>query len=534
MAKIQLFLILTLLSGLMFGFQSCGKGGAAGAAGDLTNRIPATATMVFTCDVGQLLTKADFEKIKSSALYKKVVSRAPEATRELMADPALIGLDLKGKWAGFVEINDINEDDVFAAFMMPIADKAKWEGLTKRAEEKNTKKAVQKTGYKVVILEDDAYLAWDEKLAVFGVGKRSGDDMSASAQQQLDKVFKPAGANIQSNASFKKQNAEKRDILFWASTDEMFKKMLSGPDAGQIKMASGMLGLTDAAFVGNSLTAYHDFQNGKIESAISYEFSPELREKFGKVFNEGQKGDYAKYLPAQDLSVLMGASINLEELHKVLEAMNMSRRFDSQLADLNLSSKEVLGALKGEGLIGIYFNIENNEPDFIFVAGVNDKTNVAKLLEVSSTLRMAEIKGDRFEAGLGFNKAYGYIGSDVFAFSNKVELVDKIASGGFGADATKADAVKTIQSGWAGLAIVGFQFMQQATGDLIGYDADQAAKDKVTAIFTNEITSVVAVAKANKATNTVSLKTSNKNALARWFELLEEIYQIRKSPKNVQ
>lgn len=534
MAKVQLFLILTLLSGLMFGLQSCGKGGAAGAAGDLTNRIPATATMVFTCDVGQLLTKADFEKIKSSALYKKVVAEAPEATRELMADPALIGLDLKSKWAGFVEINDVQEEDVFAAFMMPIADKAKWEGLTKRAEEKNTKKAVQKTGYKVVILEDDAYLAWDDKLAVFGVCKRSGDDMSASAQQQLDKVFKPAGANIQANASFKKYNAEKRDILFWASTDEMFKKMLSGPDAGQIKMASGMLGLTDAAFVGNSFAAYHDFQNGKIESAISYEFSPELREKFGKVFNEGQKGDYAKYLPAQNLNFLMGASVNLEELHKVLEAMGMSRRFDSQLADLNLSSKEVLGSLKGEGLIGVYISPDTDEPNFVFVAGVNDKANVAKLLEVGSTLRMAEMKGDRFEAGLGFNKVHGYIGSDVFAFSNKVELVDKIAAGGFGADATKSDAVKTIQSGWAGFAVVGFDFVKQASNDLVGYDADQAAKDKVSALITNEITNIVAVAKTNMATNTINLKTTNKNALARWFELLEEVYQIRESAKNVQ
>ena len=399
MAKIQLFLILTLLSGLMFGLQSCGKGGAAGGATDLTNRIPATATMVFTCDVGQLLTKADFEKIKTMALYKKAVADAPEATRELMGDPALIGLDLKSKWAGFVEINDLNEGDVFAAFMMPIADKAKWEALVKRAEEKNQNKAVQKTGYKLVIIETESYLAWDDKLAVVGGFKRNGDGMSASAQQHLDKVFKPEGANIQSNASFKKHNAEKRDILFWASTDEMFKKMLSSPDAGQIKMASGMLGLTDAAFVGNSFSAHHDFQNGKIESAISYEFSPELREKFGKVFNDGQKGDYAKYLPAQNLSFLMGASINLEELHKVLEAMNMSRRFDSQLAELNLSSKEVLGALKGEGLIGVYFNASSKEPDFIFVAGVNDKANVAKLLEVSSTLKMAEIKGDRFEAG---------------------------------------------------------------------------------------------------------------------------------------
>jgi hypothetical protein len=534
MTKFQLFLTLTLLSGLLFGLQSCGKGGATGGGIDLTNHIPATATMVFTVDVGQLLKKADFDKIKTTAMYKKAVADAPEATRELMADPALVGLDLKSKWVGFVEINDVNQEDVFAAFIMPIADKAKWEGLVKRAEEKNAKKAVQKTGYKVLNLDDDAYLAWNDKLAIFGASKTQNNEMTAKGEQQLNRVFKPEGANIQANADFKKHNSEKRDILFWASSDEMFKKMLAGPDASQLKMASGMAGITDAAFIGNSFAAYHDFQNGKIESSISYQFSPELRQKFGKVFNDSQKGDYAKYLPAQNLNFLMGSSLNLEELHNVLSAMRLTNRFDEQLAELNLSSKDVLGALKGEGLIGIYFMPDIDEPNLVFVAGVNNKANVGKLLEVGTSLRMAEINGDRFVAGFGSKKAYGYLSDDILAISNNIELVDKIAAGGFGGDAVKGEAVKTVQSGCLGLAVVGFEFIKQASNGIVGYGADQATKDKVAAIFINEITSVQAVAQSSKATGTTNLKTTNKNALARWFELLEEVYQIRESAKNVQ
>jgi len=528
MSKIYAVFLFALLSSSAFMLQSCGKGGGkADAAGktDVSNRVPASATTVFVLNVPQLFTKSNFEKLKGSDLYKRFLADAPAEAKDIFMNPANTGLDMQSQWIGFAELNPANDAENFVGFIIPVADAAKWEALAKKVEADTKNKPVDKGGFQLMQLERDAYLAWDKKIVAFV----SGGTMSPANEQRIARIFKPEGDNIQANASFKKHFAENKDLLIWVSTDIILKKMMDSPEGGQLKMMASAFGITEAAFVGNSFAASHDFQNGKIESAITYQFSEELRTKFGKLFNDKQTQDYSKYLPAQNLNMVMGTSLNLKELYNILASMRMTGRFDAQLADMNLTSQDVLGALKGEGLIGLYSNTSKDEPDFVFVAGVNDKANVAKLMNATTVLRLATVTGDRFEAQLGPNmKVFGYIGSDVFAFSNMPAAIDKIAAGGFGGEATTDPAVKTIANGWAGMAVVKYDIFKDmadiATGD---YLHQNTTGKKVIDLITAEVTSVVAVAQSNKATNNTIFKTTNKNALERWIELAEEVYKLR-------
>jgi hypothetical protein len=532
MSKIYAVFLFALLSSSAFMLQSCGKGGAKTDAApgktDVSVRVPANANVVFALNVPQLFTKSNFEKLKGSDLYKRFLDDAPAEAKEIFMNPASTGLDMQSQWVGFVQVNPSDERENFMGFIIPVADAAKWEALLKKAAEKNPNKAVEKNGYQLIDLRGGSYLAWDKKIVAIIASDAYGTSLSPANEQNIARIFKPEGDNIQTNASFKKHFGENKDMLVWVSADNIIKKMLEGPEGGQLKMMANAFGVSDAAFVGNSFAAYHDFQNGKIESAIYYDFSQELRTKFGKVFNDKQSQDYSKYLPAQDLNMAFGASLNLNELYSVLAAMRMTNRFDSQLSDLGITSQEALGALKGDGLIGLYANATTQQPDFVFVAGVNNKANVEKLMQVTTVLRLATVTGDRFEAQMGPQKVYGYIGNDVFAFSNMSSAIEKIATGGFAGEAANNPAIQTIASGWAGMAIVKYDMFKDmasiATGD---YMLEGTSGSKAIDLITAEITSVVAVAQNNKATNNVIFKTTDKNALARWIELAEELYKLR-------
>ncbi len=548
MSKIYSFL---LLAAFCMGAISCGKGGSAESAkNDLTSRIPASAMAAMVIDVGKIYPKLNFDALKKSEGYQRFVKKASDNEGEngatfkaVLEDPSLSGFDLKGKMVGYWEAENIMEGEFVFLFMVPLSDSKKWEDFAGKMGNRSEKiEIISKPDYKHLPVKGDGFIGWNNEVLVVLSGKypistENGELRPEYLAKVMD-AFKPKGEKLLQNATFKKYVDSGKDMIAWMSTDLIFERILKGSDGDNFKGLLGMLGIPEKALKGNSIGAYHDFQNGKIESAINYEFSKELREKFGKVFRDKPTKDYSKYLPAADLMAVYSAALDLNETYKVLSSMRLTKRFDYKLEEMGTNSEAVLGALSGEGMIGAYRAKGSTETDLLFVSGVGNKANIEQLLQATSALKIVEVNGNRITANLPPDQqVFGAFNDEILVLSTRQEWVEPVMAGGFGAQAAKHETITAIQQGWAGIAVTGFDFLADVS--MFGhrhYKMDEngemvlktdTGREETLAMLARELKGFYTVAKSYESVASLQFTNTSRSSVEQMWQMLDETYKYR-------
>ncbi len=545
------FSILTLSLAAVSLFSACGGGGS-----DLTQRVPETAVAVATFDMGALLKKANFARFSQTPEYKKMAEKAKEPHRAYLLNPAETGINLDGSVVFFTQFTEA-ENGTNAALILSVKDEAKiakWFETSLNAE-KTFGSLVDKKGYKMAKLNEavgEAYVAWDKKIIVFGLINALNQD--PAKELLIDKIFKPEGKNINNNPDFAQHAKLKKDAMIWASTDAYFKTLLEGENGATIKMGLGFFSLQEADLTGNSITAYHDFQNGKFESVADFNFSKGLKTQFGDIFKDKPAQTYEKYLPAEKLVGTASIALDLNKLYEALAKRRLNSRIDNDptLQQLGLNSKNLFNALDGEGCFGFYagaspktandenLNADNNDentspddepnfdemysrsvtPDFdaVFVSGVKDIAPFNKILALPEMAMVLKKQGDIYlfnNPQEGEKDIYIYLSDKILLVSTMEAAALQAAKGGYAANGASAAVGKSMAQGWASFYInfdVWYQAMLENTPN-----SPQAQMLKT---FNGQITNYVGNVQAAKAVATIELKDKSKNFMESYIELL--------------
>lgn len=529
-------------------FSACGGGGSA-----ITKHIPENAMAVGTFDMGALFKKANFERFSQTPEYKKATERAKEQQRKYLLNPAETGVDVAGTGAFYVQVADETGTQINTALILPIKDEGKFNQFFEVLNEnKDFTAPVEKKGYKFSTPSskaDELFMAWDKK--IFVVGYVGGVLPSPEKELIIDRIFKPEGKSINDNADFARHAKLKKDVMFWASTDAYFKQLLAGETGPTVKMGLGFFGLQEADLTGNSITAYHDFQNGKWEGTADFTFSAGLKKQFGDIFKDKPSQTYEKYLPSSGLFAVSSIAIDLNQLYQALEKRRLHTRIDANLVNLNLTSKELFNALSGEGCIGVYPKPQTNavsndiqsvpnptpgddnaeeilelyqrparpDVDFVFVSGVKDIAAFNKILAMPEIAMLVKKQGDIY----AFNNPkdpkenlFFFLSDKLLVASNIQEPALQAAKGGYTNNNLPASIPAQMAKGWASFYVDLANFYQQMSAN----NPDRIAENPFNEMFSKEIADYSGFAQGTKATLGVELKSKDKNFLERTIELL--------------
>ncbi len=529
-------------------FASCGGGGK-----DLTKHVPENAVAVGTFDMGALLKKANFERFSQTPEYKKAVEKAKEPHRKYLLNPSETGFDMAGTGVFYTQVTDDIGTQINTALLFPIKDGAKFDQFFQTINaNKDFTEPVEKKGYKFSTPSskvDELFMAWDKKM--FVVGYVGGVVPSPEKELIIERIFKPEGKSINNNPDFAKQAKLKKDIMFWASTDSYFKQLLAGETGPTVKMGLGFFGVQEADLTGNSLAAYHDFQNGKWEGTTNFTFSAGLKSQFGGIFKDKPSQTFEKYLPAEKLAVSLSAALDLSQLYQALAKRRLQSRLDAVLTNFDFTSKELFNALSGEGCVAVYPKLANKENnltdnvpnpdakleskeqienfnyshqpnvdfDVIFVSGVKDVAIFNKLLSKPEIAMLVKKQADIYvfnNPQEGGKNAYIYLSDKLILISTTEAPAVQAAKGGY-SNSLPAAIPAQMKKGWASF-YVDMAVLSQFTADN-QTDANLSMDAAQKALF-NEIVDYSGFAQGSQAVIGVELKSKDKNFLERYIELL--------------
>lgn len=560
MLRLSNVLYVAILFITTLSMSSCGF-----SAGPI-NSIPSDALMVGTMDVKQLMEKADFEAIKQMDFYKDMLAKAEREAPEIVAflqDPKEAGISLDGNFATFLKLNPDNIDgEPLYAVMLPIADVAKLEESIKKAQEKKTAvpETESKGGYQLIAI-DGTNIAWSSKLLA----------MTNMQGEELDKLFSPdKDKSIQNNKNFKKHLAEKKDAMFWITSDPIAKAIKNSKYSRDLSGVLLLMQLSNQALENNSISAYYNFEKGSMEGGAHFDFNEKLREEFGIVLKDKVETDFTKYMPAEGLMSMGALGIDLEGVEKMLAKRMLNMPIDMALGEVGLSLKKLAGGLDGELAFASYADTSSiMGQSIVFALGIKDKKFVDKLLGlVEDTGAKIEKNGNRLTitppamtnpidpslreeleeevfdgmegledlANLGMTKIEAVITDDALVFSTKAGVLDKVAAGGYaGAEAANNEYIQEALSGWAGVYYNYEGFLNNmadvtmlGTPGLVpmGMNPMSSIMLKIMAKY-NEFTHAVTVFKGHDTYGKVYMKTTDKNSLKRMMEIANDAYKNR-------
>jgi hypothetical protein len=439
------FFAASVLSVAAFSFSGCGKKGGA-AANDISAHIPSNASAVFILNAGQLMQKMDYAAVKQLEIFKKAIADAPEQLKPILEDPNASGLDLTKKWMGFVDVEQKEATTDMVVFMAPIKDAAKFEALIKQVAEKNNGKIEDKAGIKQISLDPKSVLAWNGSMLILvGIAE---DAPAADKDTKIANFFKPAATSVNQNADFAKRNGENKDLAFWVNAEPIVKAMLASAEGAQIKTGLGAAGLTEADLMQNTFSAYQDFQNGKADGGLEYNFSAGLKKQYGAWFKEKPSQDFSKFLPAQNSLLALSAALDLKAIYASLAKFGVTPMADMQLAMAGVTTEQIAGAIGGEGAVSIHFDAANAKMPFgvSFVSTIADKAGFDKLVAIAQGIIPASGKFS-IPTPMGVTLS-GFIDDKTFAVGTVAGYGDKIAAGGY--SGAEAYSLKNLQTGWLG------------------------------------------------------------------------------------
>lgn len=276
--------------------------------------IPQQAATVVRVDIPTLMEKADFESLRKSQMYLESVSEAWEENPTLakvMENPDLSGIDLQKNAYLFMEVETENPREAFTGILLSLSDDNQFEGLVKTEADVSSKGS-----FRYAMGDSDRIVAWTKDYALFGTSNgqinlvdkvksifETKENESVAALKELQKAF-----------------AETHDFSLWFNSNPLSES----PD---IQMGLSLAEMDPDALKDNYITAYLDFLDGRIEGVANLDLTAKLTKDLNKIFNDQIKTDFSKYLPNDQVALLMTNAINIRGIDEVLSARSQSKGF---------------------------------------------------------------------------------------------------------------------------------------------------------------------------------------------------------------
>lgn len=363
--KLRLIAITALLTGALF--SSCKKDLVY--SDDALRIIPATSATVVRIDIPSMMKKADFASIKESQMYKDAVEDAREENPTLakvMENPETSGVDLGKMGYLFLDINTENPRETFGGMLVSLKDEGQFEELVKTNGDVSSKGA-----FRYLLYDNDKIVAWTKEVALFGFS-----DDYINLVERAEIVFNTKDQeSITNNKDLQKAMAEAHDMSLWFSTTPFSES----PD---IQMGLSMAEMDKEALKDNYVHGYMDFLQGKIEGKARLFLQPKLSKDLDKFFNDKVSTDFSKYIPNDQVSMLLVNAINIKGIDEVLSARSQSKGFlEFSLKQYDLNVKDFREAFGGDIALAAVGQEGSDRRIGLFATNVLDKAVAQKFID---------------------------------------------------------------------------------------------------------------------------------------------------------
>ncbi|MFZ2899185.1 MAG: DUF4836 family protein [Saprospiraceae bacterium] len=363
--KLRLIAILALFAGVLL--SSCKKDLVF--SDDALRIIPATSATVVRIDIPSMMKKADFESIKESQMYKDAVEDAREenpALAKVMENPETSGVDLDKMGYLFLDINPEKPRETFGGMLVSLKNDGKFEELVKTNGEVSSKGA-----FRYLLYDNDKIVAWTKEVALFGFS-----DDYINLVERAEVVFNTKDKeSIVNNKDLQKAMAEAHDMSLWFSTTPFSES----PD---IQMGLSMAELDQDALKDNYVHGYMDFLPGKIEGKARLFLQPKLSKDIDKLFNDKVATDFSKYIPNDQVSMLLVNAISIKGIDEVLSARSQSKGFlEFSMKEYDLTIKDFREAFGGDIALAAIGQKGSDSRIGLFATNILDKAAAQKFID---------------------------------------------------------------------------------------------------------------------------------------------------------
>ena len=293
---------------------------------DYRDILPADAFMTVGINPASLLEKSGAARIDECPFYTRLAAQMEQEesmTAEekeyllgLLKNPAESGFDLNRDLFYFMSMSGSTlSPEMSGGLLLPIGDKAKFDALLARINEKSGVAPETKGGVSVIDLgkEGDAGVlcAYNDIAFMVYFVQNGVDDLAGDVR----KLFaQKSGESLMGDKAVAEQLARKNDINMVLSYGEILP-MMNNPMLSSMPMMDALKG---AMMVGSV-----NFEKGRIvtEAAVSYkdkESEAKMMDFYAYV--KPQTGALLRYVPAASIGA-MSLGINGEKLYSMLSAM---------------------------------------------------------------------------------------------------------------------------------------------------------------------------------------------------------------------
>lgn len=406
----------------MMGLFACNGGslGSAKLGETAASAVPENSTMVVGINLKNLMDKADMDAVKEMEFYKDMVAEAARQQGETMAkileNPEKSGIDLNENAYFFMNME--SKDNGLFGFTFKIADEGDFEALVKESD----MDAMKGKGYQYAV-NNESVVAWDGTIGFVGaIADKYNDNKDISSV--LGEVF-GRKSSIADNKDAAKALGGNHDINYYFSSSSIV-------DMFSDELAMSEMFISKEDLKNNKFSGYTDFKKGEIVSQGNSELSKGLKSDLKMIFGEGSKTDFSKYLPEDNLVMLMTGKLNFAGINQLLKDKNVNGMADMYMNSVGLTTNDIAKAIDGDMAVVLNAQKNSDEPAGVVTLKIGDRKALDEILNKAEAMGILSKESDNSYVigGMGMPSAKMIIDGKVMIFSNDMAYIAKIENGG--------------------------------------------------------------------------------------------------------
>ncbi|MEO8719881.1 MAG: DUF4836 family protein [Ginsengibacter sp.] len=418
-----------LLSVFILLFSSCGKNNEAG------KMIPSDALFVAQVNMKSLGNKLSWEDIKKTSWYQKAYSDSttPDWRRKIFDNPSASGIDFEEGITFFIAKNLGTEYFAVEGDLKSVKD---FEQFNKNFNPSRTPSKQGKIN--VMVLKDNNVVGWNDDHFVYVMSPQTTftrlykDNDSSNIQNNNSPADKStelssicanlfslkSDSSLTRNDRFATLLKETGDVHLWQNTEAIIKS----------SSAMGMLGMMKLdAFTKNNVSTYTiNFDKGRIDVDQKTYASKDLTDIVKKYMSNSINMDMIKNIPSQNVLGVLAFNFKPEGIIELIKLTGADGILNSYAQQMGFTLDDFSKATNGDWVLAfsdLKMNPDMSKPEinYIFSAGIGNKANLQKIMEV--------IKKTTSE--MGKDSAINYVMNDkLIALGSSNSFAKQYLSGG--------------------------------------------------------------------------------------------------------
>ena len=442
---------------------------SCGGSADYRSILPADSFMTVSVNPASLMQKCEAGDLDQHPLYVRIKAELDkdqnlsaeekEYLLALLKNPGESGIDVKKDFFFFAAMEGTVDAPVMrGGLLLPIGDKAKFDALLARINEKSGVAPETKGGVSVVDLgkEGDAGVlcAYNDIAFMVYFVQNGVDDLAGDVR----KLFaQKSGESLMGDKAVAEQLARKNDVNMVLSYGAILP-MMNNPMLSSMPMMDALKGMTMVGSV--------NFEKGRIvcDAAMSYkdkESEQKMMDFYAYV--KPQTGALLRYVPRNTIGA-MAYGLNGEKMYSVFSAMP---GYGMLMA--NPMVKQVMDAFSGDCVISFSgMTADGQYPVASLLAQVKDPAVLQTIVSNLSGMPIQKAGEGEYTISMGgVTVLFGVKGDVLYCTTDAV-----VKSALDGADIESLASMSKIFKGQSGSFYVDFEGVTALTAQLVGGNVD--------------------------------------------------------------